>query len=157
MGPSFSLVLLACLALPAAAIDRFADVEITPFVHSSVQLEHAGKVIQVDPWSVGDLSRAKPADLILITDDPGHHLDVKAIARLRKPGAPVVIPANGRAKVPDGIVMSNGESRDVAGVRVEAIAAAASMRSRGTFIGKNATAMFFTARTSGTHSVTPAK
>ncbi len=117
------MVLLACLALPAAAIDRFADVEITPFVHSSVQLEHAGKVIQVDPWSVGDLSRAKPADLILITDDPGHHLDVKAIARLRKPGAPVVIPANGRAKVPDGIVMSNGESRDVAGVRVEAIAA----------------------------------
>ena len=31
------------------------DVTITTFVHSSVQLEHAGKVIQVDPWSVADL------------------------------------------------------------------------------------------------------
>ena len=38
------------------------DIEITPFFHSSVQIEHAGKVIQVDPWSLGDLSRAKPAD-----------------------------------------------------------------------------------------------
>ena len=70
------------------------DIEMTPLLHSSVQVEHAGKVIQVDPWSVGDLSRAKPADLILITDDPGHHLDVKAIQQLRKPGAPVAIPAN---------------------------------------------------------------
>ena len=97
-------------ALPAA--DRFpavgGDIEITPLVHASVQLEHAGKVIQVDPWSVADLSHAKPADLILITDDVGHHLDVKAIQRLRKPGAPVVIASNGKAGVPDGIMLLNG-------------------------------------------------
>ena len=30
------------------------DVVITPLIHASVQIEHAGKVIQVDPWSVGD-------------------------------------------------------------------------------------------------------
>jgi L-ascorbate metabolism protein UlaG (beta-lactamase superfamily) len=53
----------------------------------------------------------------------GHHLDAKAIARVRKPGAPVVIAANGTKAVPDGIVMANGESRQVAGVRVEATAA----------------------------------
>jgi L-ascorbate metabolism protein UlaG (beta-lactamase superfamily) len=99
------------------------DVTLTPFLHSSVQIEHAGKVIQVDPWSVADLSAAKPADLILITDDPGHHLDVKAIAKLRKPGAPVVIAGNGLKRVPDGIVMKNGEQREVAGVPIEAVAA----------------------------------
>ena len=54
-----------------AAIDRYGDIEITHLIHSNVQLEHAGKVIQIDPWSVGDLSKAKPADLILITDDVG--------------------------------------------------------------------------------------
>lgn len=102
---------------------RGGDITVTTFVHSSIQLEHAGTVVQIDPWSMADLSTAKPADLILITDDPVHHLDVKAIARLRKPGAPVVIAANGQAKVPDGIVMANGESRDVAGVHVEAVAA----------------------------------
>ena len=116
-----SLVLLtSCLTFAA---DKFGDVEVTTFVHSSIQIEHAGTVIQVDPWSVGDLSKAKPADLILITDDVGHHLDVKAIARVRKPGAPVVIAANGRAQVPDGIVMANGETREVAGVKIEAIGA----------------------------------
>lgn len=99
------------------------DVVITPFLHASVQLEHAGKVIHVDPWSVAGLSAAKPADLVLVTDDPAHHLDVKAIARLRKPGAPLVIAANGLTRVPDGIVMNNGERREVAGVLVEAVAA----------------------------------
>jgi L-ascorbate metabolism protein UlaG (beta-lactamase superfamily) len=126
---SFFIVLVASVLTirPMTASDRFpatgSDIEITPLIHASVQIEHAGKVIQVDPWSAGDLSRAKPADLILITDDVGHHLDVKAIARLRKPGAPVVMPANGLSRVPDGIVLQNGQSRTVAGVFVESIAA----------------------------------
>jgi len=83
-------ITIACgiVAMPALC----AAQTITPIVHSSVQIEHAGKVIQVDPWSLGDLGRAKPADLILITDDPVHHLDAKAIAQLRKPGAPVIVP-----------------------------------------------------------------
>ena len=119
----FSSFLLFFCEIPGsglAAIDRYADIEITTFTHSHIQFEHAGKVIHVDPWSVSDLSKAKPADLILITDDVGHHLDGKAIARLRKPGAPVVIAANGTKIVPDGIVMGNGETRELAGVRVEA-------------------------------------
>jgi L-ascorbate metabolism protein UlaG (beta-lactamase superfamily) len=121
------VVALSGLYASAAPADRVpaagGDIEITPILHSSVQIEHAGKVIQVDPWSLGDLTRAKPADLILITDDPAHHLDLKAIQQLRKPGAPVVITANGKAKVPDGIVLPNGQSVTAAGVRVEAIAA----------------------------------
>lgn len=115
------VLLLSCVAVAAA--DRYAGIEITPFVHSSIQFEYAGKVIHVDPWSVSDLSKAKPADLILITDDVGHHLDVKAIARVRKPGAPVVIAANGLKQVPDGIVMNNGEARQFGSFRVEAVGA----------------------------------
>jgi amidase len=99
------------------------EIRITPIVHSSVQIEHAGTVIQIDPWSVGDLARAKAADLVLVTDDVGHHLDVKAIARVRKPGAPVVIAANGKAQVPDGTVLANGQSVTAAGIQVEAVAA----------------------------------
>jgi L-ascorbate metabolism protein UlaG (beta-lactamase superfamily) len=99
------------------------DIKITPLLHSSVQVEHAGKVVQVDPWSMADLSRAKPADLILVTDDPVHHLDVKAIQQLRKPGAPVIMPATGTKQVPDGVVLANGASTMAAGIRVESIAA----------------------------------
>ena len=103
--------------------DRYRDVEITTFTHSDIQLEHAGKVIRIDPWSVSDLAKGKPADVILITDDVGHHLDTKAIARVRKPGAPIVIAGNGLAQVPDGIVMKNGETRTIDGIHIEATAA----------------------------------
>jgi L-ascorbate metabolism protein UlaG (beta-lactamase superfamily) len=101
-------------------IDTYRDVTITTFTHSDIQLEYGGKVIHIDPWSVSDLSQAKPADLILITDDVGHHLDPRAIARVRKPGAPLVIAANGKAQLADGIVLANGDTREIAGVRIEA-------------------------------------
>ncbi|MEO7156058.1 MAG: MBL fold metallo-hydrolase [Vicinamibacterales bacterium] len=104
-------------------LDVYGNITITTFTHSDIQLEYAGTVIHIDPWSVSDLAKAKPADLILITDDVNHHLDPKAIARVRKPGAPIVIAANGRALVPDGIVMANGETRQVAGIQIEATAA----------------------------------
>lgn len=123
----FLSVVIAGLSASLSATDRVpaagGDIEITPLIHASVQIEHAGKVIQVDPWSAGDLSKAKPADLILITDDPGHHLDLKAIEQLRKPGAPIVMPASGKQRIPDGIVLPNGEHTTAAGVAVESIAA----------------------------------
>jgi L-ascorbate metabolism protein UlaG (beta-lactamase superfamily) len=112
---------------PAFAADKVpaagGDITITPQIHSSVQIEHAGKVIQIDPWSQLDLARYKKADLILITDDPVHHLDLKAIAALRKPGTPVIIPEMGKAKYPDGIIMANGEKASEGGITVEAIPA----------------------------------
>jgi len=114
VGPAF-----ASDKVPAAG----GAIDITPLIHSSIQIEHAGKVIQVDPWSMLDLARYKKADLILITDDPVHHLDVKAIQQLRKPGAPVIIPEVGKAKFPDGIIMANGERASEGGITVEAIPA----------------------------------
>lgn len=126
-APRLVAIALAGASVAAAAQDRFpaagSDVVITPLIHSSLQIEHAGKVIQIDPWRQAGLSRMKPADLIVITDDVPHHLDGQAIAAVRKPGAPVVIAANGQKVVPDGIVMANGDSREVAGVRIEAIPA----------------------------------
>ena len=121
------VVLAAWFGVQLFAADRLpangGDIIMTPLIHSSVQLEHAGIVVQLDPWSAGDLSSAKPADLVLITDDVGHHLDLKAIQRLRKPGAPVVMPASGKAKIPDGTVLPNGATATLAGVRIESIAA----------------------------------
>jgi L-ascorbate metabolism protein UlaG (beta-lactamase superfamily) len=98
-------------------------IEITPLIHSSVQLEYRGRVIQIDPWDRAGLVGAKTADLILITDNPGHHLDVGAIAKLRKPTTPLIMAANGAGQIDDGIVISNGEIVRVAGVTVEAVAA----------------------------------
>ena len=115
------------LSLPALAADKVpakgGDIQITPIIHNSVQLEYAGTVVQIDPWSLGDLSHAKPADLILITDDPGHHLDPKAIQQLRKPGAPVVLPPGAMSKLAGGTPLAIGEKGTFAGIAVEAIPA----------------------------------
>jgi L-ascorbate metabolism protein UlaG (beta-lactamase superfamily) len=120
-------LLMGVVSLSAQSSDRIAadggDIVFTPIIHASVQVEHAGLVIQVDPWSVGDLSQAKPADLILVTDDPGHHLDLAAIEQLRKPGAPVVVTAAAHARFPGGTVLSNGQRGTFAGVSVEAVPA----------------------------------
>src|SRR5919109_631478 len=68
------------------------------------------KVVLVDPVSsFADLSKAKRADLILVTDIHPDHLDAAAIAKLRKPGAPVVVPpaVAEMKQIPDPTVMSN--------------------------------------------------
>jgi L-ascorbate metabolism protein UlaG (beta-lactamase superfamily) len=113
---------LCALALGGLLLESPAII-ITPILHSSVQIEIGSQVIQVDPWSRGDLTRAKPADLILITDDPSHHLDPSAIRKLRKPGAAVLLTAAAQPRFPEGQVIANGETRTVAGITVEAIAA----------------------------------
>ena len=124
---STTALLMSFVSLSAQSSDRIdaegGDIVFTPIIHASVQVEHAGTVIHVDPWSVGDLSRAKPADFILVTDDPGHHLDPKAIQYPRKPGAPVVLTAAGHARFPAGSVLSNGQRGVLAGILVEAVPA----------------------------------
>ena len=81
---SIALVLLCTVSLSAQSSDRVpvegGDIAFTPIIHASVQIEHAGIVIQVDPWSASDLSGATPADLVLVTDSPSHHLVPAAIA-----------------------------------------------------------------------------
>ena len=120
-------LLMLVVSLSAQSSNRIAaeggDVVITPVLHSSVQIEHAGTVVHIDPWSAADLSAAKPADLILVTDDPGHHLDPAAIEKLRKPGAPVVLTAAAHARFAAGEVLANGEQGVFAGVPVEAVPA----------------------------------
>ena len=98
-------------------------IEITPLVHSSVQLEYDGFVVQVDPWAAVDISHAKTADLILVTDSPGHHLDSEAITNLSDLDTSVVIAQNGLSKLPNGVVANNGELLNVSGVTIEAVAA----------------------------------
>jgi L-ascorbate metabolism protein UlaG (beta-lactamase superfamily) len=101
------------------------DIVITPLQHASVQVEHGGTVIQVDP-AQGDLSKAKPADLVLVTDIHGDHLSPEGIAKVRKAGAPVVMPAAVQTQAGDKIpapveVLANGQTRTVKGISIEAV------------------------------------
>jgi L-ascorbate metabolism protein UlaG (beta-lactamase superfamily) len=90
------------------------DIVITALGHASVQIEQGGKVIIVDPVTMmADLSKAKPADLILVTDIHPDHLDPAAVAKLRKPNAPVVVPqaVADMKQIPNPTVMANATMR----------------------------------------------
>jgi L-ascorbate metabolism protein UlaG (beta-lactamase superfamily) len=87
---------------------------ITALGHASVQIEQGAKVVIVDPVSgMADLSKAKRADLILVTDIHPDHYDPDAVAKLRKPGAIVVVPpaVAEMKKIPDVVVMANRQMR----------------------------------------------
>ena len=128
---SIGRLAIAIAFLPGAAMAQNTipatggDITITPFQHASLQVEHAGKVIQVDP-AQGDLSKAKPGDVVLITDIHGDHLSPEGIVKVRKAGAPVVMPEAVKAQAGDKIpmpieVMANGQTKTVAGVSIEAV------------------------------------
>src|SRR5205823_1888009 len=98
--------------------------------HASVQIEQGGKVVIVDPVTMmADLSKAKPADLILVTDIHQDHYDPAAVAKLRKAGAPVVVPqaVADMKQIPNATVMLNSTMRTneaaLAGITVIAVPA----------------------------------
>jgi L-ascorbate metabolism protein UlaG (beta-lactamase superfamily) len=108
-------------ASAAQSVSEVGDVRVTAITHASLQLEQGGKVIHVDPTSAGDYSKAKQADLVLVTDIHQDHLDPAAIAKVRKAGAPVLAPAAAADKIEGATVIANGETKTVAGVSVEAV------------------------------------
>lgn len=96
-------------------------VRITPIRHASLMLEGGGQVVHIDPRSQGDYEGLPKADLILITDVHGDHLDPKMIARLKKPGTVILAPEAVAKTVPDAAVIRNGERKTIAGWTVEAV------------------------------------
>ena len=99
------------------------EIEITAVTHNGAQLVHGDTVVTVDPWGVMGLEGLRTADLILITDNPGHHLDPEAVAALSDADTQVVMPANSSERLPGGMVLNNGDAVTLAGVEIEAIAA----------------------------------
>ena len=142
MRVPLALVFVTVLAVAVLAANQAdtlpatgGDILIMPIMHSSAQLEYAGKVIQIDPVAkyddvelplLGKFDALKPADLILVTDIHPENLDIDEITKLRKPGAPVVMPApaatQAGAKIPaPTVVIGNGENKTVADVGIEAV------------------------------------
>jgi L-ascorbate metabolism protein UlaG (beta-lactamase superfamily) len=111
---------MAADTIPASG----GNIEITPMTHAHVQLEFGGRIIHVDPTNQSNLASAKPADMIIVTDIHGDHMDQKAIDALKKPSTIVVAPQAVAGKL-TGVkteVLANGQTRTIDGVQIQAVA-----------------------------------
>lgn len=84
-------------------------------------IEAGGQNLYMDPWSQADFDGPPKADLIVITDIHGDHMDPKAIAAIRKDSTQIVAPASVAKTVTDAVVMNNGDTKTVGKWTFEAI------------------------------------
>ena len=67
-------------------------VRITPLNHASTLIEAGGKIIYLDPAKPVDFNGKPKADLILITDIHGDHMDPDSIKAISKAGTEILAP-----------------------------------------------------------------
>ena len=100
------------------------ELKITFYGHASLMFSFKGKAIYIDPVTqYANFSKQPKADLILITHDHGDHLDTKAIDALKKDGTQLVLTKACAQKVSGGIVMNNGDTKTIEGLKIEAVPA----------------------------------
>lgn len=126
-------VLMIGFALPATAQKEFSsdifqtsngDLKITFIGHGTLMFTFGGKIIHIDPYSrVADYSRLPKADLILITHEHRDHLDPEVITMIKKDNTEIVLTKKCAEKVDGGIIMKNGDVKNVMGLKIEAVPA----------------------------------
>ncbi len=98
------------------------DLVITFLGHASLMFQWQGKVVHVDPWTMqADYAALPKADLILVTHEHKDHLDLQAIAAIRKPGTVIGASANAAASLPGAVVLRVGDSTELSQVRVDTV------------------------------------
>src|SRR6266700_418372 len=88
-----SILAMSSLTHAATATQTFpttaGPVKITPLNHASTLIEAGGKTIYLDPAGPVKFDGLAKADLILITDIHGDHMDPASVATLSKPGTEI--------------------------------------------------------------------
>jgi L-ascorbate metabolism protein UlaG (beta-lactamase superfamily) len=100
------------------------ELKITCIGHGTLMFSYSGKVIHVDPVSsAADYAKLPKADLILVTHEHGDHLDAKAIQILSTDKTVLIASPSCAKALPNAAIMANGETKTVAGLKVEAVPA----------------------------------
>lgn len=114
--------LLAQMSRPTQTFTTAAGpVKITPIYHASLMIEAAGKTIYLDPAAPGNFAGLPPADLILITDIHGDHMDTKTIPTVSKSTTEIWTPPAVVATVTTAKPIANGDTKHWNDWTIEAI------------------------------------
>lgn len=96
-------------------------VKITPVYHASLIIEANGKTIYVDPAKPAAFDGLPKADLILLTDIHGDHMDPAMISSVSKSGTETLAPAAVAKTVTSAKLIGNGETQTWDSWKIEAI------------------------------------
>src|SRR5208283_2311889 len=122
-----TLVAMSSFALAAAVPQTFQTssgmVKITPLYHASTLIEAGGKVIYLDPAKPAKLAGLPKADLILITDIHGDHMDPDSEKAVSKDGTEIFAPPAVVQTVTQAKPIANGETKTWGAWTIEAIPA----------------------------------
>src|SRR3981081_2330387 len=122
-----SLFALAAFARAATGTQTFSTsagpVKITPLYHASTLIEAGGKIVYLDPAKPAKLSGLPKADLILITDIHGDHMDPDSIKEVSKAGTEIMAPPAVVQTVTSAKPIDNGETKKWQGWTIEAVPA----------------------------------
>lgn len=122
----------AQMSHPVQTFDTSAGaVKISPVYHASLEIEAGGKVIIIDPAKPANFAGLPQADLILITDIHGDHLDTDMIKAESKAGTEIIAPAAVAKTVTTAKVIGNGEKTAWGAWTIEAIPMYNTTASRG--------------------------
>lgn len=120
------LFLSMLAAASAAAPEEFktsaGPLKITPIQHATMMIEAGAQVIHVDP-AQGKLGSLPKADLVLITDIHGDHMDEGMLRQVKKDSTMIIGPAAVAKELPSEkvTVMKNGETKTVGKWTIEAV------------------------------------
>jgi len=122
-----SFLLLSPLTRSAAQTQTFPTsaglVKITPLTHASTLIEAGGKTIYLDPAKPVNFEGHPKADLILITDIHGDHMDPDSIKAISKAGTEIMAPSPVVQTVTTAKPIANGETKSWQDWTIEAIPA----------------------------------
>ncbi len=100
---------------------RIGDVEITWLGHASVRIRTPKLVVYIDPYVLD--KDPVPADIVLMTHDHFDHCVPENVEKIRKPGTVIITTKECARKTPGAMVISEGETVSVKGIKVTAVPA----------------------------------
>ena len=122
-----SFFALAAFAWAVAEPQTFptsgGPVKITPLNHASTLIEAAGKIIYLDPSKPVKFAALPKADLILITDIHGDHMDPDSIKEISKSDTEIISSPAVAQTVTTAKPIANGETKTWQSLTIEAVPA----------------------------------
>jgi L-ascorbate metabolism protein UlaG (beta-lactamase superfamily) len=102
--------------------DNLEKIKFFPINHATFVISIGEKTIYVDPVGGGDNFKDYDApDMILVTDVHGDHFSKETIRAVKNDSTIIISPQVVYEQLKEGLVMKNGDKREVLNVKIQAI------------------------------------